>query len=240
MRKITNFFGRQLSLFSQIKETVVRRLYNLLKNELLQDDHKIADELNTFFKNAVLNLNKNENTYIINHDSGSLSDPVDKAICKYKFHLSILLIKSKLENQKLFLFQPKSKFDMEKEIQNIDLKKATTKNTIPPKILKISCNTSAEILHNLFYECLITGNFLDNLKLADTSSVFKKKDPLNKENYRPVGVLPSISYIFEKLMQKQINGYINLFLSPYLCSYRKGFSTQLALSLTEKWKKGFR
>ena len=35
-----------------------------------------------------------------------------------------------------------------------------------------------------------------------------------------------------------LNGYINNFLSPYLCGYRKGFSTQLALlSLTEKWKK---
>ena len=64
-------------------------------NELLQDDQKIASELNTFFKNAVSNLNVNENTYIINHDSGNLSDPVGKAICKYKFHPSILLIKSK-------------------------------------------------------------------------------------------------------------------------------------------------
>ena len=180
-------------------------------NELLQDDQKIADELNTFFKNAVSNLNINENTYIINHNSGNLSDPVDKAICKYKFHPSILLIKSKLENQKLFSFQPISKFDMEKEIQNIDLKKATTKNTIPPKILKVSCNTSAETLHNLFNECLITGNFPDNLKLADITPVFKKKDPFNKENYGPVSVLPSISKIFEKLMQKQINDYISNF-----------------------------
>ena len=39
-------------------------------------------------------------------------------------------------------------------------------------------------------------------------------------------------------MQKQINDYISNFLSPYLCGYRKGFSTQLALlSLIEKWKK---
>ena len=57
-------------------------------NELLQDYQKIADQLNTFFENAVSNLNINENTYIINHDSGNLSDPVGKAICKYKFHPS--------------------------------------------------------------------------------------------------------------------------------------------------------
>ena len=85
-------------------------------NELLQDDQKIVDELNAFFKNVFSNLNINENTYIINHESGNFSDLVDRAICKYKFHPSILLIKSKLENEKLFSFQPISKFDMEKEM----------------------------------------------------------------------------------------------------------------------------
>ena len=50
------------------------------------------------------------------------------------------------------------------------------------------------------------------MKLAGITPVFKKKDSLNKQNYRPVGVLPSISKIFEKLIQKQINGYINNFL----------------------------
>ena len=75
-------------------------------NELLQDDQKIAGELNTFFRNAVSNLNMNENTYIINHNSGNLSDPVDKAICKYKFHPSILLIKSNWKIRSSFCFNP--------------------------------------------------------------------------------------------------------------------------------------
>ena len=79
--------------------------------------------------------------------------PVDKAICKYKFHRSIIFIKSALENQKLFSFQRISKFDKEKETQNINLRKVTTKSTILRKILNISCNTSVETLHNLFNEC---------------------------------------------------------------------------------------
>ena len=46
-------------------------------------------------------------------------------------------------------------------------------------------------------------------------------------------------------MQKQITNFIEKHLSPYLCGYRKGFSTQTALIvLLEKWresldKKGF-
>ena len=91
---------------------------------------------------------------------------------------------------------------MEKEFQNIDLKEATTKNTIPPKILKVSCNASVETLQNLFNKCLITGNIPDYLKLANITPLFKKKDSLNKENYRPVSVLPNFSKIFEKPMQK--------------------------------------
>ena len=38
----------------------------LEKNELLQNDPKIANELNTFFKNTVSNFETNENPYIIN------------------------------------------------------------------------------------------------------------------------------------------------------------------------------
>ena len=88
------------------------------------------------------------------------------------------------ENHKPFLLQSISKFGIEKEIQNTDLKKATTKNTISPKILKVICNAFAETLQNLFNECLITDDFPDNLKPADTTPVFKKKDLFLEDLYR--------------------------------------------------------
>ena len=59
---------------------------------------------------------------------------------------------------------------------------------------------------------------------------FLKKYRTYVENYRPVSVLPTISKIFERIMQKQISNYIGKFLSSFLCGYRKGFSTQYALS----------
>ena len=51
---------------------------------------------------------------------------------------------------------------------------------------------------------LKTENCPDNLKVADITPVFKKKNP--------VRVLPGISKVFEKLMQKQISGYISNYL----------------------------
>ena len=86
-------------------------------------------------------------------------------------------------------------------------------------------------------EILLNKSFPENLKLADVSPVFKKKDKIFVKIYRPVSVLPTVFKIFERIMQKQISDYIGKFLSPFLCGYRKGFSTQYALlTLIERWK----
>ena len=68
-------------------------------------------------------------------------------------------------------------------------------------------------------------------------TIFKKNDKNSVENYRPVSVLPPVSKIFERIMQKQITDYLEKFLSPFLCGYRKGFSTHyVLLLLIEMWR----
>ena len=75
------------------------------------------------------------------------------------------------------------------------------------------------------------------LKLANVTPVFKKGDPTSVKNYRPVSVLPNVSKVFERVMLKQILEQMNKYLSQNLCGYRKGFSTQTALTmLLEKWQ----
>ena len=89
---------------------------------------------------------------------------------------------------------------MQNEVQLINPKKPTTSDSIPPKILKISSEVSADTLQSLFNGMLKAGHFPENLKLADITPDFKKENPLHKVKYRPVSVLPSISKDFEKLM----------------------------------------
>ena len=53
-----------------------------------------------------------------------------------------------------------------------------------------------------------------------------------------MSILPTISKIFERNMYDQISLYINKYLSPYLCGFRKGYSTQHCLTvMLERWKK---
>ena len=56
-----------------------------------------------------------------------------------------------------------------------------------------------------------------------------------KENYRPVSILPNLSKIFERCMYDQLKDYLDKILSKYQCGFRKGFSTQhCLLAMIEK------
>ena len=79
-------------------------------------------------------LNIKENRFITNRLSDGLTDPRDKAIDKYKFHASILLAQKHIKNYDVFSFKTVQMGDIEKEINKISLEKATTSNSIPPKI----------------------------------------------------------------------------------------------------------
>ena len=90
--------------------------------------------------------------------------------------------------------------------------------------LQMRASSTAPVLQKLFNEILRTVNFLDKLKLADITPVFKKNNPLEKENCRPVSVGPLVLKIFERIIQKQVSLFTEKLLPPYLCDYRKGFS----------------
>ena len=79
--------------------------------------------------------------------------------------------------------------------------------------------------------------FPAKLKLADITPIFKALQNTLVKNYRPISVLPIVSTIFERIMDRQTDSYIDKILSPYLCGYRKGYSCEYALlAMIEKWK----
>ena len=68
----------------------------------------------------------------------------------------------------------------------------------------------------IFNDMLKTEHFLDYLKFADITKVFKRRNSLHKLNYRAVSVLPTLSNFFEKVMQKQVSGYTSSYSPPYM------------------------
>ena len=55
---------------------------------------------------------------------------------------------------------------------------------------------------------------------------------------RPISILPTVSKIFERILFNQLQRFSNKILSPLLCGFRKGYSTQYAfINLLQKWRK---
>ena len=123
---------------------------------------------------------------------------------KYRNYSNILLIKDKIRDPASFSVKEASLSDIEKELRNLNTNKASTSGNIPPKILRASNESCSETLTELFNNTLLASSFPTELKVADINPVFKKYDPLITKNYRPVGVLPVVSKIFETFLHKQI------------------------------------
>ena len=143
-------------------------------------------------------------------------------------HPSIIKIKLVFTSIRLFDFM--SSDDISKIITSSDSTKKTN-GVIPTKIVKLASKDICKDLENCINES-IKKNITPDIK-----PIFKKEDPLNKENCRPVSVFPEISKKFEKVLFAQLTKYSNRFLSLFLCGFRKGYSTQYALvKLFQKWK----
>ena len=76
---------------------------------------------------------------------------------------------------------------------------------------------------------LFRGIFPDSLKFANIMLVQKKDEATDKENYRPVSVLPLFSKIFEKVIYGHISQYLEEYLKSLLCGFRNAHSSQHAL-----------
>ena len=84
-------------------------------------------------------------------------------------------------------------------------------------------------LTELFNGFVETSSFPDSMKNADVIPIFKKDDNMNKVNYRPVSLLPTIAKVFERLIHRQLSEYISSFFSPLLGGFRHGYNTQHVL-----------
>ena len=96
--------------------------------------------------------------------------------------------------------------------------------------LKYIANEICESLTLTINQAITTGIFPDQLKVAKVVPIFKKNIQTDVKNYRPISVLPTISKIFENVMQTQLMEYFtshNLLASQQY-GFRSNRSTEIA------------
>ena len=173
-------------------------------NKIITDDNELAETFNAFFENAVKNMKLEQDNKVTNSTEG-IDDPVEKAIYKFEKHPSVLKIKEKIGDITLdneFNFTTIDKEGIEKQIAMLNARKTTTFKNIPAKILKSNSDICTPYLKGILDSSINNGTFPKNLKLADVLPIFKTKDSTLKNNYRPISILPTISKVFERLIER--------------------------------------
>ena len=115
-------------------------------DEIISEDRKIAESLNSFFSNIVKNLKIPE--YRLHNDSlfENVSNPIFKAILKYSILNVGQLCRNKSNKQPLFSFSQTTRDEILKEILSLDTTKACQDTDIPKKILKENVDISSDFL----------------------------------------------------------------------------------------------
>ena len=70
-------------------------------------------------------------------------------------------------------------------------------------IIKLANKKICKDLANCINECIKQNKFPNELKIADIAPIFKKENLLDKTNYRPISILPTVSKIFERILFNQ-------------------------------------
>ena len=210
------------------------------KNAIISKEKEVAETLNTFFAEAVKNLditgpkitnnNKskefNDNLNSVKNDNDidlSKDNRISDILDKYKHHPSIQKIRENVTNR-VFSFNNISINEIEDKIKNIDIKKASSDDDIPAKIIIGCSDIVSPYIREIYDKAILNCEFPAFLKFADISPFHKKEERTKKENYRPISILPIISKIIERNMWEQISKFIDKNLSPYLSGFRKGIT----------------
>ena len=163
-------------------------------DDIIRNPTKCADFFNRYFISAIesLEIDRTLRTNTKVYDN----DPVELAIKKYKNHPSIIRIHQEGYSNNNCSFTPISQQDIHDIINNINSSQVYQKENIPLKFLKDNIDICAMTFISDVNKCLKNGIFPDNLKYADITPIFKKDERLDKTNYRPISILPTLSKIY--------------------------------------------
>ena len=227
-------FWRTIKPLFSDKQSTSQQITLIEGNTIISNDKEVADKMNDFFINAVTNLEIEDPFY----DGNSNSEGITNCLKKFQNHPSILKLKEEYKITESFSFNSVVTKDIELIINGLNKKSATVYNDIPTKVLQKNSDITSPVITKIYENAKNVGLFPSTLKTGNVTPVHKKGEMTTKENYRPISILPTVSKIYERNMYNQILNYIDKYLSPFLCGFRKGFGTQHCLAaMIEKWKK---
>ena len=184
-------------------------------NNIISESSEIAKIFNEYFCTVATKLNIEDSLTHIT-DTQNISDPILKAIKKYENHPSRIKITENIITKEVFKFSHASCKDIGTVVNSLNISKATICRNIPTKVFTQNFDICSGVINSVYNSCIIVPNFPSNMKYANINPVHKKDDYTDKNNYRPVSLLPVVSKVFEGLMHNDISLFMDKYLSNRL------------------------
>ena len=221
-------FWKSVKPFFSDKASNSSKIMLVEENNIISDEEEIANIMNNYFINVTKTLNLKKQLGV---GRGGINE--------FENHISIKMIHEEypeiLPESLKFQLVPNNEV---KKIENLDTKKSSTYGSVPATILKQCVNAYLPNLTNSINYSIQHSSFPQELKLSEVIPVYKKLNPLQKENYRPVSLSPKVSKVFQKIIHKQIWNYMTDKLAHSTTGFRKSHGTQNSLVvMLEQWKR---
>ena len=202
-----------------------------LNGNIVEDEQNLTKEFNSYYINIAKTISgKPPTTLESNLDYINNSLITKRIIEKYNNHTSIKAIEDTFPVKKEFKIEEAKVEQVNKILRNINSRKATGPDKIPPKIVKMLVNIIDSHLTNIINSDLKRNAFSDSAKVASIRSIFKwKRERTEIKNYWPVSILNCFSKVYERFIHENLMSSVTKFLSDFISSYRKGYSTNHVL-----------
>ena len=141
---------------------------------------------------------------------------------------------------KSFFFYPATPDEIIKIIKSFSNNKSAGPNSLPTPILKNCADVLSFPISYLVNLSFTTREFPNLCKIAKVIPLFKKGDPLDCSNYRPISLLCTFSKIFEKWVYKRVYSFLykNNLIFKLQFGFRSGYSSNHTIvNLAESIKK---
>ena len=203
--------------------------YTILREgeDTIVDSNEVAEIFNVYFSSIA-----SERGFQDQHST------TEEVILAHDDHPSVIKIRDAYgENAHSFNFDMVSHDCISKKLRMINVRKATGYDNIPAKLLRLAQNELTYPITNLVNNSISMSTFPDQLKCAELSPLYKKKDNLNKKNFRPVSILTGISKLYESVVNDQLLEFFSRLFNDLIGAFRKGYSCQsLLVKCIDNWK----
>ena len=194
-------------------------------DKIVKDDKEIIQYFNEYFATITGSLNiPRFPTPPIEHTG----EVICVAMQTYASHPSVLKIKERAFNSERFEFSSVDPTLVFSEINKLDPSKKTS-CAVPTDKFKMTSNACYREITYHINNAISTNTSPDILKLADITTIVKNSDNSIKENFHPLGVLSSLSKIYERVLLQQILPFMVPKFSNLLYAFPENHSPQHAL-----------